>query len=106
MCVQLEFGKVYKVRLLPPKELSEVIDRDLLLDGLGRVRIWYSEYFGAVGYLTLHLKDRPNRCIVEWPEGLGGDGEHWRYPVKAFKVLGEVDLSAVDGLELARYIIF
>lgn len=106
MGAELEYGKVYKVVLLPPEELKGAVDSHILVDGLGRLHEWYSRYFNAVGYLTLHDKSLPDRCVVEWPEGLGGDGDDWRYPIEAFKVLGEVDLSAVDGLSLARYIIY
>lgn len=102
----MEYGKVYKVVLLPPKELKGAVDSYILVDNLGRLETWFSNYFGAVGYMTLYSDVHTDLCMVEWPEGLGGDGDCWCYPVKAFKVLGEVDLSAVDGLELARHIIF
>lgn len=95
----LEYGKVYKVRLLPLEGLKSITTINVEAG-------WYQGNAHAVGYLTLHLPDKPTRSIVIWPKELGGDGEVWRYPVSVFKVLGEVNLDAVNGTELVRHIIF
>lgn len=94
MSLTMEFGKVYKVRLLPASVLLREFDED-------GTSVWINQYWGgSVGYAFLTTE---SASLAVWPKELGGDDDSWCYHPEMFKVLGEVDREVLVGTKLEGY---